>query len=139
MTLNDIAQDIDQQEAQERRAAVEQLAEYVEGRQIETFGKAQKDKAGGVLKAWFQLRPDEELVDGEKGIVARMKPSQHRDAFELARMPKELVLALWKSNALEVNGDVIRALALENELRQKALVFARPGERTFSLDVQQKR
>ena len=135
--MNDLQDDIDQQEAQERRKAVEQLAEYVEGRQIETFGKAQKDKAGNVLKAWFQLRPDEELVDGEKGIVARMKPSQHRDAFELARMPKELVLALWKSNALEVNGDVIRALAAENELRLKAMKFSRPGSVSYSLDVKE--
>ena len=135
--MNDLQQDIDQQEAQERRVAVDHLALYVEGRQIETFGKAQKDKAGGVLKAWFQLRPDEELVDGEKNLVARMKPSQHRDAFELARMPKELVLALWKSNALEVNGDVIRALPPENELRDRAMKFSRPGSVSYSLDVKE--
>ena len=137
--MNDLQDDIDQQEAQERRKAVEQLAEYVEGRQIETFGKAQKDKAGNVLKAWFQLRPDEELVDGERAppIRAYMQKRRESDVYEIASMPDELVLALHKANVLVVNAAMVKVLP-RGRLADDVKKYITPGGESYSLKVEER-
>ena len=136
---NEIQESIDAEEAQERRRLVELLRPYCELRFARDAYDRDLKPIADLLKSWLQLRPEEEIADLERGIVARLQERHGADVYELARMPEDLVLALWRSNALTVNGAVLKALGKGHELSERAKPYARPGPVTTALEVKETR
>lgn len=134
--MNEIADEIEQEELRERRELVGMLARYVEDRSARDGYGRDVEKVAGLLKSWLNLHSEEELADGEHGIVARLQERHGTDIYETEHMDKALILALHKANCLIVNSAMIKALPV-GSLRDAVSKYVRPGLVTVALDVKE--
>ena len=119
----------------EERRVVGLLKPYADARHDEQIASRKKDDAGKVIKDWLLRHPDMSLFDGETGLEAVLKERRGTESYDVTHMPRELVVKLWKANALKVDVTVLRALKAST-LPVDCQQWKVPGGVTEYLDVQ---
>lgn len=121
----------------DQRALIEQLRSYVENReQREVYGK-QVERLAVLFKNYLERHDGEELVDGERNIIARLQIRGGGDAYDIQRAPEGLVLLLHKLNLLTVNMAGVKAQE-GREASERLKPYKVPGKGTVALIVEQK-
>ena len=128
MTVADDDDDLERKALANLREIVgikESIAEFVAKRQM----------LEAPVRAWLDAHPGERLFDGEHGVEAYHELSQKAGGYDVAAMPRMLVLHLHQANALSVDAAMLKALEGKSVLPIDAKRYYIPGGEGKSLQV----
>ena len=113
------------------------LRSYVEAREQETaYGKT-KSRIGELIRHYITTHDDEPVYDGEAKLEARLQTRSGGDAYDLQRVPEDLILLLHRLNLLTVNVAGVKAQE-GREAAERLKPYRIPGNGTTALLVEQK-
>lgn len=112
------------------------LMAYVSARNVKAESEKVMEVIAARLKPWLEKHPDDELVDGERGLRAFLQARSGSERYDVTSMPAPLVRRLHKARALTVDVKVIRALSGKDVLPEDVKPYRVPGEETTALRVE---
>lgn len=121
----------------EEREVLELLDELFVLRQAIRETQKREREITEVIKQYLLDRGEDELVDGEKGVRARLVTRRGPDTYDVRNMPDELVLRLKELAALSVDTKVTKAL--EGKVIEALDIkrFRIPGSETQMLVIEE--
>lgn len=139
--LSSLIQEVEAEEVDARRAAIDSIKPYDVERANEASTHAAKELHGLVLRNYFMAHPDEtELVDNEWGLRAYMQRGGRTRLYDSPAVIKadnpKLYARIEALGLLRIDDDAIKQALKEGLLTRGDLGnYMHEGERTPSLQV----
>lgn len=131
--LADMAAEIDAEDLQQEADIVALIKELHGVREAKNVVAKRDTALTTLIKGYLERQGMDSLYDGEAGIGVRLQSRGASSvAYEPDKMPDDLILALHKAGALEVNAKLIKQLK-GHELGDRCKPYERPGPVTNSL------